>query len=114
MGHTLRSALWFVLVPLPLAYGIPTTLGVIGTTEVTESAAIRGTGLVAAGLGTLGLIFCFAEFVRRGKGTPAPFDPPRWLVAAGLYRYSRNPMYVAVIITVAGQAAWWASWWIED
>jgi protein-S-isoprenylcysteine O-methyltransferase Ste14 len=52
-----------------------------------------GIALLAAG-GALALA-CIATFVARGEGTPAPFDPPRKFVAAGPYKFVRNPMYIA-------------------
>ena len=45
-------------------------------------------------LGALLALWCISTFVARGRGTPAPFDPPREFVAAGPYRYVRNPMYI--------------------
>lgn len=45
-------------------------------------------------MGALLTLWCIATFVTRGRGTPAPFDPPREFVAAGPYRYVRNPMYI--------------------
>src|SRR5258708_20241123 len=53
---------------------------------------VLGVALMAAG-GTLAFA-CIATFVTRGEGTPAPFDPPRKFVAAGPYRFVRNPLYV--------------------
>jgi protein-S-isoprenylcysteine O-methyltransferase Ste14 len=50
------------------------------------------------------IAWCFVDFVRRGRGTPAPYDPPRELVVAGLYRYVRNPQYVGVVLAVVGEA----------
>ena len=47
-------------------------------------------------------ISCVAVFVARGRGTPAPFDPPREFVAQGPYRYVRNPMYVGGLGVIAG------------
>jgi protein-S-isoprenylcysteine O-methyltransferase Ste14 len=44
------------------------------------------------------------DFYVSGKGTIAPWDPPKRLVAVGLYRFVRNPMYVAVLVLVAGWA----------
>jgi protein-S-isoprenylcysteine O-methyltransferase Ste14 len=57
--------------------------------------------LVAAG--TLVLLDSFARFAIKGLGTPAPVFPTRYLVISGLYRYVRNPMYVAVVSVIAGQ-----------
>ncbi len=109
MDHALRSLLWFLLVPLPVAYGVPTWIALSGPSGAVESAAVRVLGLLSAALGTTVLLWCFAEFVRRGHGTPAPYEPPRHLVAGGLYRYSRNPMYVSVVTVVLGEALWWGS-----
>lgn len=67
-------------------------------------ARIAGVALAAGGLGAL--IDCFRRFVVVGLGTPAPVRPPTRLVVAGLYRYVRNPMYVAVLMIVTGQALW--------
>jgi protein-S-isoprenylcysteine O-methyltransferase Ste14 len=47
---------------------------------------------------------CIGNFIGRGRGTPAPFDPPRVFVAAGPYRYVRNPMYVGGLFFLAGLA----------
>jgi protein-S-isoprenylcysteine O-methyltransferase Ste14 len=55
---------------------------------------------MAAG-GTLAFA-CVATFVNRGEGTPAPFDPPRKFVAAGPYRFVRNPMYIAAFTVLLG------------
>lgn len=102
--------LWFVLVPLPVAYGVPTLLVLFGKSNNFRAGAISVIGLVAVALGTAGLLWCFVEFIRRGRGTPAPYEPPRELVIGGLYRYTRNPMYVGVLLIVVGEALWWASW----
>jgi protein-S-isoprenylcysteine O-methyltransferase Ste14 len=59
-------------------------------------------GFVLAGAGSLLALLCIAAFVTKGRGTPAPFDPPREFVASGPYRYVRNPMYVGGLATLAG------------
>ena len=51
-------------------------------------------GWILALAGAFLALWCIATFVARGLGTPAPFDPPREFVAAGPYRYVRNPMYI--------------------
>ena len=65
--------------------------------------------MLLVALGVASLLESFARFVRRGQGTPAPIAPPKHLVITGQYRYVRNPMYVALVAIVAGQAAWLAS-----
>jgi len=57
---------------------------------------------IAAGLAAL--LHAFARFVVEGVGTPAPPAPPERLVVGGLYRYVRNPMYLAVEGIILGQA----------
>ena len=61
-----------------------------------------GALLVAAGAGVL--VHAFVRFVVEGLGTPAPVAPTERLVVGGLYRHVRNPMYLAVVAAIAGQA----------
>jgi protein-S-isoprenylcysteine O-methyltransferase Ste14 len=63
---------------------------------------VAGALLLAAGAGVL--LHAFGRFVVEGLGTPAPVAPPERLVVGGLYRYVRNPMYLAVGATIVGQA----------
>src|SRR5262245_27003151 len=55
-------------------------------------------------MGVAGLVECFGRFALKGHGTPAPIAPPENLVVSGLYRHVRNPMYVAVVCSIVGQA----------
>ncbi len=50
------------------------------------------------------MLRCVWDFAWTGRGTPAPFDPPRTLVIKGLYRYVRNPMYVGMAVFLIGEA----------
>ena len=59
-------------------------------------------GLALALLGAALVLACIVTFVVRGRGTPAPFDPPREFVASGPYRLVRNPMYVGAFAVLAG------------
>jgi len=59
-------------------------------------------GLVLLGIGLFILLWCVRDFYVSGKGTLAPWDPPRQLVIVGLYRYVRNPMYVGVLFILLG------------
>lgn len=63
--------------------------------------------LLLMGLGLAMLAWCVWEFAHRGQGTPAPIDPPKHLVISGLYRYVRNPMYVAVTLILVGESVLW-------
>ena len=66
-----------------------------------SSFRVLGVLLVAAGLPVL--LDSFARFALQGLGTPAPIFPTRHLVVSGLFRYVRNPMYVAVVMLILGQ-----------
>jgi protein-S-isoprenylcysteine O-methyltransferase Ste14 len=70
---------------------------------------VVGWALLVAGLAVL--MHAFACFVLEGAGTPAPVAPTERLVVGGLYRYVRNPMYLAVLAVIVGQAlALWQPW----
>ena len=63
-------------------------------------------------LGGIILLWSFWNFLAQGRGTPAPIDPPRVLVAVGFYRYVRNPMYVGVLALVIGHFLWFGYWYL--
>ena len=69
---------------------------------------LLGLLLLVPGLAIIG--WCFIDFIRRGHGTPAPYDPPRRLVITGLYRYVRNPQYIGVVLVVLGEGFLFGSW----
>jgi protein-S-isoprenylcysteine O-methyltransferase Ste14 len=64
------------------------------------------------GLFVLGAVLVFASayyLVRRGEGTPAPFDAPKKFVLAGPYQYVRNPMMMGLFAMIFGEAMWFSS-----
>ena len=65
---------------------------------------LRAAGAVLIAAGGVVLVGAFGRFVIEGAGTPSPTAPTQQLVIGGLYRYVRNPMYLAVLATIAGQA----------
>jgi protein-S-isoprenylcysteine O-methyltransferase Ste14 len=96
------------------------TVLVPGTVGVYIPYVLRGAGSHAvSGLGWLGLapmaagvavyLWCAWDFATFGTGTPLPLDAPKRLVARGLYRFVRNPMYVGVLLAILGQALWFGS-----
>jgi protein-S-isoprenylcysteine O-methyltransferase Ste14 len=60
-------------------------------------------------VGAAGLLWCIWDFFAAGRGTISPIDPPRHLVVRGLYRYVRNPMCVAVVTVLIGEAIFFLS-----
>jgi len=96
----LRALLAFICLPLVVAGVIP--LLILGGDLRPGRTADAGGALLAAGLFLL--IWCVRDFYVSGRGTLAPWDPPRRLVVVGLYRMVRNPMYISVLAVVAGWA----------
>jgi len=72
-----------------------------------SSLRLAGVLLIASGLPVL--LDSFARFALQGLGTPAPIFPTRHLVVSGLFRYVRNPMYVAVVSLILGQGLFFGS-----
>lgn len=100
----LRTVLFAVLVPGTEFVLIPLAVVLLGVGPRLELGPARYAGLVPFLAGLAVILRCFADFVRRGRGTPAIYDPPRRLVIAGLYRYVRNPQYVGVVLVILGEA----------
>jgi protein-S-isoprenylcysteine O-methyltransferase Ste14 len=96
------SALFFVLAPGVVAGLIPWWLTGWEREELWAPLRVAGGALLVVGLAVL--LHAFARFVVEGLGTPAPVAPTEHLVVGGLYRYVRNPMYLAVLAAIVGQA----------
>jgi len=94
----LRALLAFLALPGIVAFAIP--IWWLVSTSHTE--LVHPLGLLPLLVGCAGLVWCVHDFYVFGKGTLAPWSPPRHLVVAGLYRYSRNPMYVSVLLILLG------------
>src|SRR5437588_5854866 len=94
----------FVLVYLPGRF-----LSWSGIVAPTTTGAPQITGMIMVAVGTAIALWCVFTFVFVGKGTPAPFDPPRRLVIRGPYRFVRNPMYIGAVLVLAGLAIFYQS-----
>jgi protein-S-isoprenylcysteine O-methyltransferase Ste14 len=102
------TTLFLVLAPGLVAGLIPWLL--TGWRASGAPTWLRALGWVAIALGVAVLVDAFVRFVIEGIGTPAPTAPTEKLVVGGLYRYVRNPMYLAVAAVILGQAAVLGSW----
>ena len=101
----LGSALFFAVAPSVLAGLIPWSITHWEfRPPFFDLQATRGVGMLLIAAGVPGLIDSFARFALQGLGTPAPIAPPLNLVVTGLYRYVRNPIYVALVVVILGQA----------
>jgi protein-S-isoprenylcysteine O-methyltransferase Ste14 len=66
-------------------------------------------GIILGSAGAAVALWCIFTFARIGRGTPAPFDPPRRLVIRGPYRFVRNPMYIGAGLALGGAALFYKS-----
>ena len=99
------SALFFAVAPGVVAGLVPWWLtGWRVRAPLAHWAPGRVAGLAVLVLGAIVLVQLFVRFVAEGHGTPAPLAPTERLVIGGLYRYVRNPMYLAVVAAITGQA----------
>jgi protein-S-isoprenylcysteine O-methyltransferase Ste14 len=106
----LRSFLFLLLAPGMVAGYIPLALLRQGPQLETDILAYLAFPFWL--LGGIILLWSFWNFLAQGRGTPAPIDPPRVLVAVGFYRYVRNPMYVGVLALVIGHFLWFGYWYL--
>src|SRR5262252_114152 len=102
-----RAALFILIAPGTIAGWLPWYIS--GRRPPRLDNALGVVGLAVAVFGWLVLLWCARDFAVRGRGTPNPSDPPRALVVDGLYRFVRNPMYVAIVTSLLGQAAMYRS-----
>jgi len=80
-----------------------------GVGPVGKIGVLHVEGMVAAAGGAVLALWCVLTFALTGRGTPAPFDPPRRLVVRGPYRVVRNPMYIGASLALAGAALFYRS-----
>ena len=92
-----RALAAFLALPGVVAYLVPWLLRPRGQ-------PMHPAGVPVLVVGTKLLLWCVRDFYVAGRGTLAPWAPPRRLVTVGLYRASRNPMYLAVLLILAGWA----------
>jgi len=102
------TSVFLVIAPGVVAGVVPWLL--TGWESSGPPAWLAAIGWVLIALGAGVLLEAFARFVVEGVGTPAPPAPTQKLVVGGLYRYVRNPMYLAVAAVILGQAAVLGRW----
>jgi protein-S-isoprenylcysteine O-methyltransferase Ste14 len=106
----LKSILFLIVAPGMVAVYIPLALLRKGPQIETGFFAYLAFPLWI--IGGVILLWSFWNFLIEGRGTPAPLDPPKELVAVGFYRYVRNPMYVGVLLILIGHFLWFKNIWL--
>jgi protein-S-isoprenylcysteine O-methyltransferase Ste14 len=107
MTLLLKNLLFTVVVPGTVAVYVP--LLIARGRSITSTPLFSAGGAILVAAGAVIYAWCLWNFASFGRGTPLPMDAPKRLVIRGLYRYTRNPMYLGVIIAVLGWAAGFAS-----
>lgn len=103
----LKTLVFTIFVPGTVTVLVPYWL--MGHWSLAVSSCIRPKissylAVVGIALGAAVSLWCAWDFAVKGRGTPAPIDPPKELLVNGLYRYVRNPMYLGIILILLGEA----------
>ena len=106
----LKSLLFLLVAPGMVAGYIP--LALLREGPQLETGLLSYLAFPLWGVGGVILLWSFWNFLKEGRGTPAPMDPPRELVAVGFYRYVRNPMYVGIFLLLLGHFLWFKFLWL--
>jgi protein-S-isoprenylcysteine O-methyltransferase Ste14 len=101
------SALFIGLLLLYLPARLLSWSGIVRPAAIEAQQVV---GMIIGAAGATVALWCIFTFVFVGRGTPAPFDPPRRLVIEGPYRFVRNPMYIGAGLALAGAALFYESW----
>jgi protein-S-isoprenylcysteine O-methyltransferase Ste14 len=96
-----KNLAFTLLVPGTVGVGLP--LFIAGE-QLPVEGWVRGAALLVLAVGGSIYTWCVWDFASFGRGTPAPIDAPKKLVVRGLYRLTRNPMYVGVLTVILGWA----------
>ena len=99
----LKNLLFTVLIPGTVSTYVPL---VWAGNRPPASGVVAVLGGAVLALGAAVYAWCVWDFATFGRGTPLPIDAPRRLVVRGLYRWTRNPMYVGVLTVILGWAVW--------
>jgi protein-S-isoprenylcysteine O-methyltransferase Ste14 len=110
MMTALKSLLFLIVAPGMVAVYIP--LALLRTGPHVETGIFAYLALPLWLTGAIILLWSFWNFLIEGRGTPAPIEPPKDLVATGFYRYVRNPMYAGVLLILIGHFLWFGFWYL--
>ncbi|MEX0787690.1 MAG: isoprenylcysteine carboxylmethyltransferase family protein [Anaerolineales bacterium] len=100
-----RALIFIVLVSGAVGFGIPYfLLSGAGPGSHIPLGVFRWVGLLLMAAASCAYLACVYDFITAGRGTPAPYDPPRRLVSRRLYRHVRNPMYLSLLALLLGEA----------
>jgi len=106
----LKTLLFTLFIPGTVAVYIP--LLIVHGKPITSYTILLIPGAILAAAGIVIYLWTAWDFAITGRGTPLPAAAPQKLVVLGLYRYVRNPMYMGVLMVIAGWAGVFADGWL--
>jgi protein-S-isoprenylcysteine O-methyltransferase Ste14 len=109
---TIKTVVFLIIAPGSVLFLIPYAIIYRVDQELVYFVGIRPLAVIFWLVGGVIILWCFVDFVLRGHGTPSPTDPPEELVVQGFYRYTRNPMYVGVMLVLFGHLIWFQVGWL--
>lgn len=105
-----KTFLFTLIAPGTVTVFVPYLL--LSSSRATETPAwgtLRLIGFAPLLIGFGIYLWCAYDFAAKGHGTPAPIDPPKQLVRSGLYRFTRNPMYVGITLILLGETIFFSN-----
>lgn len=109
VAAVLKTVVFTVFVPGTVAVYLPYRMLPRRAAAFPGLGALQWLGGLLMLVGALGYLLCAKDFAVSGRGTPAPIDPPKALIAQGLYRFLRNPMYASVLLVLFGESLFFTS-----
>ena len=106
----LKNLFFTLLIPGTVAVYVP--LLITRSRAITNQPLLFVIGMLVITIGTAVYGWTVWDFASFGLGTPLPIDAPKKLVVRGLYHYTRNPMYLGVIMVILGWACLFADGWL--
>ncbi len=106
----LKDVLFTFFIPGTVAIFVP--LLIARGDAITQYTILFLLGIATILVGAFIYVWTVWDFATLGKGTPLPIDAPKKLVVKGLYRYTRNPMYVGVLLVILGWASLFVNAWL--
>ena len=106
-----KTLVFTILVPGTVLLYVPYKIGSFSALTL-QLEAFHYFAILPWTIGGTTYAWCAWDFTFKGRGTPAPIDPPKELVARGLYCFVRNPMYLGGLLIVLGHFLWFQSLWL--
>ena len=106
--NTIKTILYMGIMHGLFTFYLPYLIGSFGRI-LFDAGIFRHIAIPLWMLGTIVIVQCSVDMIRRGRGTPAHINPPKELLSVGLYRYVRNPIYLGALLVQFGYVLWFGA-----